>query len=110
LGFLFGGRPISGRGVPPAFAALAFPPTSEPVQSERLTENFMHDFQFAPFAMFASDFLFSDLSVELADFETQQHFLLPGHERLREESTIPAMIVSDRHKQDVIAAHSIIGL
>jgi hypothetical protein len=40
----------------------------------------MYDFQFAPFGMFASDFLFSDLSVELADFETQQHFLLPGHE------------------------------
>jgi len=61
----------------------------------------MHDFQFAPFGMFASDFLFSDLAVELADFETEQHFLLSGHERLHERSAIHATTVSDHHNRDI---------
>lgn len=66
----------------------------------------MHNFQFAPFGMFASDFLFSDLAVELANFETEQHFLLPGHERLYEKSAIPVTIMIDRHRQNVTTVPS----
>lgn len=66
----------------------------------------MHNFQFAPFGMFAPDLLLSDLAVELANFETEQHFVLPGHERLYEESAIPVTIVIDRHRQNVTTVPS----
>jgi hypothetical protein len=69
-----------------------------------------HNFVLTPFWMIASDSLFSDLAVELADFETEQHFLLPGHERLHEESAVHPPLVADRHKQDVTTTASIIDV
>lgn len=86
----------------------SFHPLRNWSRAERLAEDFLHDFQFAPFGMLAAESLFSDFAVKLADFEAEQDFLLPGHERLHEESTVPVTIVSDRHNQDVTTAPSII--
>jgi hypothetical protein len=49
--------------------------------------------------MIASDFLLSDLAVKLADFQTKHDFLLPGHERLHEESAISITIAIDHHRR-----------
>jgi hypothetical protein len=54
--------------------------------------------------------LLSDLAVKLADFQTKHDFLLPGHERLHEESAISFTIAIDRHGQNVTTAHSIIDV
>jgi hypothetical protein len=108
VGFLFEAGCLAGTVLVKAFFHLLFQPLRNWFGVKCLAHNFVLDFELTPFRMIASDFLLSDLAVELADFETEQHFLLPGHERLHEESAIHLMLVADRHKQDVTTAPSII--
>ena len=110
VGFLFEAGGLAGAVLVKAFFHLFFHPLRDGFGAKCLAHNFVLDFELTPARMIASDFLFSDLAVELADFETEQHFLLPGHERLHEESAIHVALVIDRHRQNVTTAHSIIGV
>jgi hypothetical protein len=89
---------------------LLFQPFRNWLGSKCLAQDFAHDFEFTPLRMISSIFLLSDLAVKLADFQTKHDFLLPGHERLHEESAISFTIAIDRHGQNVTTAHSIIDV
>jgi hypothetical protein len=103
-GFLFEACGLAGAVFVKALFHQFFQPFRNWLGSKCLAQDFMHDFEFTPLRMIASDFLLSDLPVKLADFQTKHDFLLPGHERLHEESAISVTIAIDRHTQDVTTA------
>jgi hypothetical protein len=96
-GFLFEADGLAGAVFVKALFHLFFQPLRNWFGAKCLAHNFVHYFKLTPFRMIASEFLFSDLAVELADFQTKQDLLLPGHERLHKESAIPVTPVADSH-------------